>query len=345
MATFEQQYEELFGKKISYDPISPSKPDDLTPPTPRLDLPQSGPGGAAPGDFQSKLNGLYADMMKTPRAAPAPKQPGGMEDFGRALTAGVGRVGEAVVGGLEYGARQARERVGGVGGEILEDVTGGLARGRRAIQEFDRSVLEGLSDDALDRMQRQVLSLDPDKSIWRGGPGETLQSLALQFTQAVPATILTLLPAARWFRAGMTPGAVAYLGASEGALSMGDIANGIATGIEEMTDEELQRDSEVYRQLLSEGNDPETARRKFVAAAQNNAPLVAGLMVCAISATAGRYLEPVFAAEGAPLARRSRERRPTARARGRRRVQPRSTRTALWPTGGPLARPLLRSPA
>lgn len=305
MATFEQQYEELFGKKISYDPISPSKLGDLTPPTPRLDLTQQpGAGGAAPSDFQTTLDSMYADMMKTPRAAPAPEESSGMEDFGRALGAGVGQTAEMGLGGLEYAARQARERVGGVPAEVLEDVTGGLARGRRAVQGVSQDLLLGLSPDALDRMQRQVLTLDPDKSIWRGGPGETLQSIALQFTQAVPATVITLLPAARWFKAGMTPGAVAYLGASEGALSMGQVANGIATEIEGMSDEELRAESPVYKQLLDEGNDPETARRKLIAAAQNNAPLLAGLTVGAISATAGRYLEPVFSAEGAPLARR-----------------------------------------
>lgn len=303
MATFEQQYEELFGEKINYDPITPKKLDDVTPPTPRLDLSQkTGPGISAPDDFQSKLDDLYAEITK-PRP-PAAEEPGGFEDFGRALIAGVGQVGEMALGGLEYGARQARERVGGVGGEVLEDVVGTLASGRRAVQEFDQDILSGMSQDALDRMQRHVLSLDPDNSIWRGGPGETLQSLALQFTQAIPATILTLLPAARWFKAGMTPGAVAYLGASEGALSMGGVANSIASEIEAMTDDELRAESPVFRQLLDQGYDPATARNKLIAAAQNNAPLLAGLTVGAISATAGRYLEPVFSVEGAPIARR-----------------------------------------
>ena len=59
-------------------------------------------------------------------------------------------------------------------------------------------MLEGLSEDALNRMQRQILTLDPDKSIWRGGPGE----ISLPFPQCAwyPLRVATSVCFTSYFR-------------------------------------------------------------------------------------------------------------------------------------------------
>jgi hypothetical protein len=302
--TFEQQYERLFGKKLEYDPIS--APADI--PEPRLDL-TNAPGGLPPEPVSapepSKFNEIYK-RLRTATPAVAPQEPPGMlGDVGRAVWSGVAQTGGMALGGLEYAARQAEDLVdAGIGREMLGDIRRGLTGARQRTMQHATNILQSMSPEAQDRIQRRILSLDPNQSVWRGGVGSTVASLGLKFSQALPATVLTLLPAARYFKAGMTPAALTYIGASEGGLSLGGIAAGIADEVEGMTDEELGAESPYYAALINQGMSSDDARAQTIAQAQGMAPLIGGLIVGVISATAGRYLEPVFTPGGLPLGQR-----------------------------------------
>jgi len=323
MANFEEQYKRLFGEELKYDPIS-SPADESERPTPRLDTSHFGKqykrlfgedityepistgrpsGGGISGLLDTDLGGAGGAPARQPidpdwlRGRTGPQEDTGIiEEVGRTLGAGTVGVGGMLLGGLEYAARQAEDAVPtGVGNEVLGDIRESLTEARQATQEFSQDILAGMDQEAQDSMQRHFLSLDPTNSVWRGGFGDTIQSIGLKFSQALPATVAMLLPAAVYFRAGMTPAALTYMGASEGGLSLGGIANGVSEEVEAMTHEQLVTDSVFYRGLIDQGVGEADARTQLIAQAQGAAPLIGGIMVGAISATVGRLLVPVFA--------------------------------------------------
>ncbi len=241
------------------------------------------------------LNQFEADLDALMGSAPAAPKPNGETQWGdsiKNLGAGVAELGAMATGALEYGSRQL------LGDENESFVTDRLAAGRRGLTGVADDITATMSPEAQERLVRQWDTLDPTKSIWQGGADEFLSSVGYKLGRSIPSTLATLGPAAWWLKAGMAPGAIAYLGASEGALSMGGISNGIAQEIEGMTEEELRAESPRYQQMLQEGEPPGVARQKLIGEAQGAAPLIGGLVVGAISATAGRYLEPIFVKEG-----------------------------------------------
>ena len=325
MANFEEQYKRLFGEELKYDPIS--SPDaESERPTPRLDTSHFGKqykrlfgedityepistgrprGGGVSGLLD--VGGAGGAPAREPidsdwlRGRVGPSEDTGIpEEIARTLGAGTVGVGGMILGGLEYAARQAEDAVPtGVGNEVLGDIRESLTEARQATGQYSQDILTGMDQEAQDSMQRHFLSLDPTNSVWRGGFGDTIQSIGLKFTQALPATVAMLLPAAVFFRAGMTPAALTYMGASEGGLSMGGIAAGVAEEVEAMPHEQLVADSVFYRRLIEQGVGEEEARTQLIAQAQGAAPLIGGIMVGAISASVGRLLVPVFAPKGA----------------------------------------------
>lgn len=294
MPTFEEQYKELFGVDLNYDPIDINA-DDQERPNPRLNL----VSGNLPGpdatpeldDFESRLNALNQEITRT---GPPADEPGLFGDIGRTLGAGTVETGGMLIGAAEYAARQLGDD-SNFGQYLINQAVEPLSDARRATMKYSEDILAGMSQDSQDQIRRQWLTLDPEQTIWQGGPSEFLQSVGLKFSRALPATVLTLAPAARFFRAGMTPGALTYLAASEGGLSLGGIANGIADEVESLDTETLRKESPFYADLISQGMNEEEARDELIKRAQGAAPLIGGVMVGAISAIAGRYLEPVFA--------------------------------------------------
>lgn len=212
-------------------------------------------------------------------------------DRTRLFGAGVLDLGEMVVGGAEYGARQAGMNKTAAG---LEDVRGG-------INEIREGILSGVSPEYLDRVGKEIMTLDPSRSLWRSGnPLEIADAIYGKFTRSLPSTLAVMLPAGRLFKAGHTAGALTYLGASEGGLSVGAIANNLTDEIKGMTNEQLLKESSRYAQIYqSVGGDEVEARQRFTAEAQGAAPLVGGAAVAAISLATGRLLKPVFDIEEA----------------------------------------------
>jgi hypothetical protein len=287
MASFEDTYAELFGERPTYDPIDTS-PTRI--PKPRVaisaGLSLSGPGGLAE---DSPFAAAYQEL----NASEPVEQPEGevsAGDYGRAFGAGALNLGGAVAGIPEYLARQGAGQEQTPAQQTIGDVARTLSGPRRALNTMAQNVVEGMSPEASQRMMREWTTLDPGKTIWQGGIPEFLSSLSLQATQAAPSTLATLVPGALMLRAGMRGGALTYLGASEGAISVGQIANNIAEEIEGASEEELMQ-SQRYQQLRQEMGDAE-ARQSLIQEAQGAAPAIGGFVVGLISAGAGRYLEP-----------------------------------------------------
>jgi hypothetical protein len=153
-------------------------------------------------------------------------------------------------------------------------------------------------------LERQWTNLDPHQTIWQGGPGEVIHSVMLQASQAAPAALTTLLPMGSLVRAGMTRGALAYVGATQAGLSVGQIANNISDEVMNTPEDKLQATSPKYAQLIAQGMDPAQARQQIVTEAQKYAPVIGGLVTGAISMVAGRFLTPVLSKEGASLGAR-----------------------------------------
>lgn len=263
------------------------KPID-TSPYPALDFAPA--GAAAPGTPERPDSGLLSALRGVSRTTTPSSDGVSLLDQLKNVGAGTMEMAGALTGAAEYATRQASPQLG-----VYSDA---LTSVRQGAYDVAGDLTASMSPEAQERLVRQWLTLDPGKTLWQGGPMEAVSAIGLKFSRALPSTVATLLPAARLFRAGMTPGAITYLGASEGTLSMGGIATGIAQEIEQMTPEELAAESQRYQQLTQGGLDPEAARQQLITEAQGAAPLIGGVLVGAISVAAGRYLEPVFAKGG-----------------------------------------------
>ncbi len=285
---FEQQYDQLFpGQREPYNPIS-AQPRRAALATP------SASGFAA----------AYEALNKTSATPAAPDQGVQASDYARAFGSGAAGLGGAVAGIPEYLTRQSGRIAENLGAS--EDVQSGLgiasavaAEPRQYLNDLSRQTAAGMTPEAMQRMTREWTSLDPGKTIWQGGPGEFISSLSLQATQAVPSSLATLLPGTLMLKAGLRGGAIAYLGASEGALSVGQIANNIAEEIEQAPEDELMQ-SQRYQELR-QTMDPTAARQQLIGEAQGVAPAIGGAIVGMISATAGRYLEPKLTDVGSEI--------------------------------------------
>ena len=277
---FRDHFAALFGKPPKeYDPVEwADRPReralDIQESVPGIDitggLPYEAPPDKAIDPDQGVLGNLI-DLTKT----------------GTALGA------EAIVGVGEYATRQLARREPGVVRDILESATKGLTSVRGELTAYRQSVYDMMPEEAVEMRGREFLTLDPDKTIWQGGAFDVGEAVLYKFWESLPMMVGTLVPAAVMMRLAV-PGAITYLGASEGGLSVGFIQNEIADGIAAMDEEELTKESPRYVELLEDMGSPEDARRQLIAEAQGVAPIVGGILVGAISATAGRYLEPVI---------------------------------------------------
>lgn len=252
--------------------------------SPEVDISGMGGSSAAPT--------TVPDWTPSPSAGPTEDN----WDRTRLLGAGVMDLAGMAVGAPEYLARQTG----------LDVVAGGLQKARGAIGNVREDILSGVDPEYLERVGREVMTLDPTRSLWRSGnPLQIADALYGKVLQSLPSTLAVMLPAARLFSIGATKGALSYLGASEGGLSVGAIQNNIVDEIAGMTNEQLLKESPRYREVYdSVGGNEELARREFTAEAQGIAPLVGGTIVAGISLVTGQLLKPVFTDPGMSLGRR-----------------------------------------
>lgn len=234
----------------------------------------------------------FGDLLGAPPVAEPEEEGVSAGDFGTVLKQGTASLGASVAGGVEYLARELDPEP-----ETPNALADYFGQRRRGLQGYARSTFDELSPAAQERLSREILTLDPNKTLFRGGPAEFLSSVGLKVAQSLPSTAATLLPGALMLRAGMGRGAITYLGASEGGLSLGSIAANIAEEVEQAPEQELLQ-SQYYRELREKGVPAFEARQQLISEAQGQAPIVGGLVVGAISAAAGRYLAPVFEGGG-----------------------------------------------
>jgi hypothetical protein len=235
-----------------------------------------------------------AAVHKWAMMSPPPQKPEGeteWADTGKSFVSGAGGLAASAAGAGEYlanyfaGGRQTPSQQGA--GSVADWFTGA----RHSAEAFSQDWFKSMTPEAQARSQRDILSLDPDKTIWQGGVREVLSSMALKMSQSAPSALVTLLPGAILMRVGLA-GGVTYLGASEGALSMGSIAANIANEVEQAPEAQLMQ-APRYAQLRRQMSESQ-ARQQLIAEAQGYAPVIGGLTVGAISALAGRYFEPII---------------------------------------------------
>jgi hypothetical protein len=258
----------------------------------RTAIPTTGDINQGSGSFLD----AFGDLMTTPPSSPQSNGETEWKDYGKSAVAGVGDLGQAGAGGVEYFANRYKGAESTPFEQSMGDLAGAARGGRQASQNFSQDWFASMTPEAQARAVREITNLDPNKTIWQGGPGEFLSSVGLKLSRSAPSTAVTLLPGALMMRAGLGAGSIAYLGASEGALSLGSIAANIAQEVEQAPEQELMQ-SPRYKELRST-MDEQAARQQLTIEAQGNAPLIGGLIVGAISAAAGRYLEPVFVDAG-----------------------------------------------
>jgi hypothetical protein len=251
---------------------------------------------------QTQIPDAFAEMLGRPPAAPESSGETEWADYGRAAMAGVGDLGGALAGAGEYALNRVAGSRQTPGEQTFGDVADQFTGARRDAQAFSQSWFDSMTPEAQERAAREVFTLDPNNTIWQGSPGEFLSSVGLKMAQSAPSTGVTLLPGALIMRAGLGRGALTYLGASEGGLSLGSIAANIAQEVEQADEAELLQ-SPRYEQLRGQYDEAQ-ARQQLIQEAQGYAPVIGGLVVGAISAAAGRYLEPIFIDKAGGLAAR-----------------------------------------
>ncbi len=281
--SFKDRYEELFGETPDYDPIklgydkSQSRALDIQEAVPEIDA----------------SGGALDTYPEPPTKAIDPDQ-GVMGNLGDLTKTGTAMLGEAVVGVAEHGARQlARNEIDAVR-DTFQSAASGLESVRGKLAAYRQSIYDMMPEEAIRMKGAEFLTLDPDKTIWTGNPLDVGEAVLYKFWESLPMMVATLVPGAVMMRAGAAAKGITYLGASEGGLSVGFIANEITDGIQEMDDETLAKESPRFNELLNTVGSPEAARNQLIAEAQGLAPIIGGVLVGAISATAGRYLEPVI---------------------------------------------------
>ena len=271
------------------------------------------------GGLRSRVEGIQARArqalnMGTPAEQPQPDtsqwqgrqgaiQPEGETrwgDTGRAFIAGVGDIGSMATGLGEHVAGQLARDVDSPVQEEAAALQGTFTRGRQASQGFAERWAASMSPEAQQRAAREILTLDPNRTIWQGDVGDFVSAIGLKIARSAPSTLASIVPTALMMRAGLGNGAIASLGATEALFSAGSVAANTASEIEKMSDQELM-ESESYARMRESGVDEATARQKYTAEAQGWAPAIAGIVSGAIGAAAGRYIAPVFTEKAAGL--------------------------------------------
>ena len=280
-----ERYDELFGKTPDYDPIKIQ--DDYEGRGRRRALniqanaPEINAGGTTGTIPYRKYKAIEPDQGMAANLVDLTKT-------------GTAMLGEAVLGVGEYVSRQlARNEIEGVR-DTFQAAASGLESVRGKLAAYRQSIYDLMPDDAIALKGAEFLTLDPHKTIWKGGAGDVGEAILYKFWESLPMMFATIIPGAVMMRAGASARAIQYLGASEGGLSIGFIANDITDGIQEMDDETLAKESPRFAALLEAMDSPEAARDQFISEAQGMAPLIGGVLVGAVSATAGRFIAPVI---------------------------------------------------
>ena len=253
------------------------------------------PRAAAPGGPRIDDSAFFKDFA-APKP-PAPKE-GILTGVGRAIAGGAAELGHQVTGAANWAAQETLAPT--------NPIRQGIGWANQVAGQSAQDWQQTLSPEDRDLMARQWTTLDPHQTIWQGGAHDFVHALTLQMGNAAPSALTMLLPMGAMAKAGMTAGALAYVGATQTGLSIGQISNNIQQEIASRDDNTLRQQSPAFAQMLDRGMDPAQAREELNNQAQRYAPVVGGLVSGAIATLAGRFLTPVMTGQaGMGLARRA----------------------------------------
>lgn len=256
------------------------------------------------GGAEDPFSQAFGDLLTTPPSAPQGGEGTSWSDYPKALTSGLAQTGAMLAGA---GRTMADRFVGEgetAGQQAALDVSQAFGAAESGLSQYGQSWIDRTSPAFQERLAREWATLDPTKSIWRGGARETLGAIAAQATAALPPTLAPLISGGLLMRAGAPVLGRIVLGASEATLSMGATSQALRQEIAQIPDDVLQQESQRYAELRSQ-LDEGAARDAFGREIEGWTPQLVGALVGTIASVTGRYLEPVFLPEqGLPIAQR-----------------------------------------
>lgn len=227
-------------------------------------------------------------------AAPEGGVTGG--DFGRALAITAGDFAKAPVAALENLAGQLSGEAGTDTERSLAESQDRLGGARRSIGEWQKGFFDSMSPEAIDFAQRELLTLDPSKTMWQGGVKDFMTATALKGTLSLGPTIGPMVTTALLGRFGVGAAASTLYGAQEGLMSAGLTAAQIADNIEQTPLDELRKVAR-FNELEGKLGEDE-ARRQYLNEVQGVVPAITGLLVGSIAKGVGKPLDKIFGTGG-----------------------------------------------
>jgi len=222
-------------------------------------------------------------------------KPGGTvsaSDYGKSAVASVGSLGSMLAGAGEYVTQQLGAGEGS-GNEAWRSLSPMFASMRGATDAFTESWLKSRSQEAQDRAARQFTTLDPDQTIWQGGVGEFVSSIALKGAESLAPTIVPLGGAALLGRLSVVA-ASTVLGGSEAVLSMGAAAADMADAVREAPIEELMGSPQFQTRLKEAQGNEVAAREAFINDVQGWSPIITGAVVGLTAKIVGKTFDDIF---------------------------------------------------
>ncbi|WP_020665403.1 PLxRFG domain-containing protein [Methylobacterium sp. 285MFTsu5.1] len=190
-------------------------------------------------------------------------------DYGRALASGAaGFVGS--IGGM---AEYAQEQLG------ADPSLTNAGAVRQWGQDAAKGQIEAMTPGAQRSIQAGVLPGGDGPNLWDGDTDRS-SAIGLKIASSLPGTIASLLPGG--IVAGAVRGAagaaagMAASGAVSGAQMGGDVYNGIVDGIQGAKDDQLQKDSEIYRGLRGMGMSEADAKHALISEVAGYKPVIMG---------------------------------------------------------------------
>jgi hypothetical protein len=238
-------------------------------------------------DYNTLLQGA-AGLLKG--AAPGGSVSAG--DYGKSAVASLGSLGSMLAGAGEYASQQLGAGEG-TGNEAWRSLSPMFAAMRETTDAFTQEWLDKRSDEAKERAARQFTTLDPDQTIWQGGMGEFVSSIALKGAESLAPTIVPLGGAALLGRLSVVA-ASTVLGGSEAVLSMGAAAADMADAVREAPIEELMSSPQFQTRLKEAGGNEVAAREAFINDVQGWSPIITGAIVGLTAKIVGRSFDEIF---------------------------------------------------
>lgn len=246
---------------------------------------------AAAGSQPADVDALMQNAAELLRGA-APGGSVSAGDYGKSAVASLGSLGTMLAGGVEYGINRLAQ---GEEGEVnfWQSLSPQFAAMRESTDAFTKEWLDKRSDEAKERAARQFTTLDPDQTIWQGGVGEFVSSLALKGMESLAPTIVPLGGAAMLGRLSVAA-ASTVLGGSEAVLSMGAAAADMAAAVREAPIEELMSSPQFQTRLKEAGGNEVAAREAFINDVQGWSPVITGAIVGLLAKGIGKPFDEIF---------------------------------------------------